>query len=111
MNDEWEGMHNNILRVHIILEFSDENDHEEIQRTLTESLLAAGKNRAMIILISYIRSHAADVSQVQAWQEMIPGILRTGAISRKRCNEENCSAIIDFNITGFPGSSGIQQKP
>lgn len=98
------------MSVYIVLDFTEEVEQNKMQRTIRKSLLNAGKNRAVLILASYLRVHATDIRQIQERQEMITGILNTATIRRKKCGEESCAALIDFDITGFPVSSAILES-
>ncbi len=108
-NESWEGIQDTSLRVFIQYDFT--YDVVEKNRiSLNQLLLDAGKSRAEAILLSYIRVHVTDAYRIIACQQQIEGIIAKGTMYHWNCNNEFCTAYIDFDIREFLKTAGTDRQ-
>ncbi len=102
----WEGIHNNILRVFVHYEHPDDFDGR-ITTATKEQVHEAGRARAEILLLSYIRMHVTDVEKVIECQQMIAGIIEKGTMRYFKCDTQHCSAFFNFDVKDLLKTAGI----
>ncbi|OHD63753.1 MAG: hypothetical protein A2176_14545 [Spirochaetes bacterium RBG_13_51_14] len=103
----WEGIRNNTLRVYARLDIPYDAEMKTFQKRETEQLLEAGRNRAVVIMTSYIQAHVNDISRCVACYESIQEYIKTGTILLRECNEEYCEAFIEYDVKGILNAAGI----
>lgn len=107
--ESWEGIKDNILRVYIHHEHMDDLNGSDNSRE-KELLEVTGRNRAEMLLLSYIRMHVAGIDRIIACQQMIPHIVARGTVRHFRCNESHCAAFVDYDVRDFLKTAGLQSR-
>lgn len=97
----WEGIRDNTLRVYVMLDIPEEMNPSAVSSRMTEFLLEAGKKRAELLLSIYLRESVADPELADSCRGLIARSINSGSITYHECDEDACSAFMDFNIREF----------
>lgn len=97
-HERWEGIHNKILRVFVFQDEQNEINQSSSGLSKPDQLIEAGKTRAEIILMNFIRLHCSSVECMMACQQLVPDIISGAVMRDMKCDENSCSAIIDVNL-------------
>jgi hypothetical protein len=108
-NEIWEGIHGATLRVFVKIEVTPDFENSELQASPHEKLRQAGRNRAGLLLLSYLRTHVEDIHRIETCRQVIPGIIDKESVRYISCNEEICTGVFDFNIKEFLEAAGTHE--
>jgi hypothetical protein len=97
----WEGIRDNTLRVYVMLDIPEEMNPSTVSDRMTELLIDAGKKRAELLLAGYLRESVTDPERADSCRSLISRSISTGSIMYQECDEDACSAFMDFNIREF----------
>ena len=114
LSDRREGFDKGILRIYIRDDYSDkESGDTKKEKAIWDELFAKGKDRAIHLIISYIRSRTADTQKYASFDDKILLSLEKGNMVFKDCNDEYCEAFIDYQVKDLLESieSGIKGAP
>jgi hypothetical protein len=97
----WEGIRDNTLRVYVMVDIPEEINPSTVSNRMTELLLEAGKKRGELLLTGYLRESVTDPERADSCRGLITRSINTGGIMYHECDEDACSAFMDFNIREF----------
>ena len=104
-HEAWEGIQYSTLRILVQRDYADDFDGR-INSDTRELLLNTGRNRAEILLLSYVRLHVSATENIIACQQVIPGIIAAGTIRYIDCGPDYCRAYIDYNVSDLLKATG-----
>jgi hypothetical protein len=108
-NEIWEGIHGATLRVFVKIDVTPDFENNEIQDNPREKLRKAGRNRAGLLLLSYVRTHVEDMHRIETCRQAIPGIIEKESVRYINCHEESCTGVYDFDIRDFLEAAGTHE--
>jgi hypothetical protein len=99
--DMWEGIQNNILRVYVKMDVPEEINGKDLENTMKARIMEVGRNRAALLLMSYIRAHMTDPDRTENARQKIAAAITRETLRTRVCNEIFCIAVIDYDIKEF----------
>ena len=96
-SEKYEGMKKGILRVYVRNDYEETDDEKKDEKLLKELHLKSGKDRAIHLIISYIRANISDKSKYDMFDNRILRIVEKPKIIFNSCNDDFCDAYIDYD--------------
>ena len=96
--EKYEGMNKGILRVYVRNDYEETDDEKKDEKRLKKLHLKSGKDRAIHLIISYIRANISDESKYNMFDNHILRIVEKPKIIFNSCNDDFCDAYLDYNI-------------
>lgn len=97
--DRREGIEKGVLRVYIRDEAADTDGFDaKKEKKMWETFLTKGKERAIHLILSHIRSLTQDSQKYSIFDDMILKSLNSGVMVFRECTDEYCEAFIDYQV-------------
>jgi hypothetical protein len=96
-SERWEGLKKGKLRVYVRDSMEDIEEDEDFEKKAEKKLIKMANDRAVHLLISYIRANIKDRSRYNSYNNEILAIIKKAVLKFDDCNEEYCEAFIDYD--------------
>ncbi len=97
-----EGFEKGILRVYVREDLPETDSFQGINiDKLWNELSAKNRDRAIHLLLSWIRSHISDPSKFSKYDDSILNCVDKGSIIYKEYNDDYCEMFIDYPVTSL----------
>jgi hypothetical protein len=100
-SERWEGLKKGKLRVYVRDSMEDIVEGEDFGKKAGKKLLKMANDRAVHLLISYIRTHIMERSRYDSFNNEILAIIGKGVLKYEDCNEEYCEAFADYDTAAL----------
>ncbi len=95
-SDRWEGLEKGKLRVYVRDGMEDIEEKPDFEKKAKGKLLKMANDRAVHLLISYIRSNIKERNRYDSFNNEILAIIGKADMKYLSCNDEYCEAITDY---------------
>jgi len=96
--ERWEGLKGGTLRVYVRIDLLKIEDEKNLEKKTMDMLLAEGRKRAILLLVSHIRIHYPDLKNVRSVERDILKIVNSGKIFHKNFDDDYSEALIDYKV-------------
>ncbi len=95
-SEKWEGLKKGKLRVYVRDGMEDIEETPDFEKKAKGKLLKTANDRAVHLLISYIRSNIKERNRYDSYNNEILTIIGKADIKFISCNDEYCEAVADY---------------
>ncbi len=102
LNQRWEGIDKGKLRVYVRISLPEMiDDEKQFEKQLEKQFDEKSDNRAVHLIVSYIRANLTDPSEQGIFNSMILKIVKEGKIAFRHCTDDYCEIFKDYNAKVF----------
>ncbi len=100
-SERWEGLKNGKLRVYVRDSMEDVEGDKDFANRARKKLIRMANDRAVHLLISYIRANIKERSRYNAYDNDILAVVKKGALKFEDCNDNYCEAFTDYDTVNL----------
>lgn len=94
--EKWEGLEKGKLRVYVRGGMEEIEEEPDFEKKVKEKLQKMANDRAVHLLISYIRSNIKEKNRYDSYNNEILAIIGKADLKYLSCNDEYCEAVTDY---------------